>query len=107
MQVTIIKTNQELIISNCNLECDRQIMSDAVFHSTQICMTKNWNTVTDDVIGYTYAYHDNIWISYDDVKTATAKVSLYTHTSHTPLICFEVCTKRNKGSFKHSDEPRM
>jgi len=39
----------------------------------EICMTKNWNTVTDDVIGYTYAYHDNIWISYDDVKTATAK----------------------------------
>lgn len=107
MQVIIIKTNQELIISNCNLECHIQIMSDAVFHSTQICMNTRWNTVTDDVIGYTYAYYDNNWVSYDDVKTVTTKVSLYYHTSHTPLTRFDLCTKRNKGSFKHSDEPRI
>jgi len=107
MQVTIIKTNQELIISNCNLECDRQIMSDEVFHSTQICMNTKWNIVTDDVLGYTYAYYDNNWVSYDEVAVVTTKVSFYSHISHTPLTCFAVCTKRNKGSFKHSDEPRI
>lgn len=107
MQVTITKTNQELIISNCNLECDRQIMSDAVFHSTQICLNTNWKIVTDEEIGYTYAYYGNNWVSYDDVKVATTKVSLYSHTSHNPLTCYEVCTKRIKGSFKHSDKPRI
>ena len=82
-------------------------MSDEVFHSTQICINTKWNIVTDDVSGYIYAYYDNNWVSYDDVKTVTAKVSLYSYTSHTPLICFAVCTKSNKGSFKHSDEPRI
>jgi hypothetical protein len=82
-------------------------MSDEVFHSTQICMNPRWINVTDDDVEYTYAYYDNNWVSYDDVKTVTIKVSLYSHTSHTPLTCFEVCTKRNKVSFKHSDEPRI
>jgi hypothetical protein len=82
-------------------------MSDEVFHSTQICMNTKWNNVTDEVVGYTYAYYDNNWVSYDDVKMATLKVSLYSYTSHTPLTCFAVCTKRNKGSCKHSNEPRI
>jgi len=70
-------------------------------------MTTNWNTVSDDVLGYAYAYSNYNWVSYDDVKTVKAKVSLYSHTSHTPLTCFEVCTERSKGSFKHSDESRI
>ena len=81
-------------------------MSD-VFYSTQICMETKWNVVRDDVGGYIYAFYDNNWLSYDDIETIIIKVSLYSHTSHTPLTCFAVCTKSNRGSFEHSGEPRI
>jgi chitinase len=41
----------------------------------EICMTTNWNTVSDDVLGYAYAYSNYNWVSYDDVKTVKAKAN--------------------------------
>jgi len=29
--------------------------------------------VTDDVVGYTYAYNDDNWVSYDEVTLVTTK----------------------------------
>jgi len=39
----------------------------------EICMNTRWNIVTDDVLGYTYAYSDNNWVSYDEVTVVTTK----------------------------------
>jgi hypothetical protein len=51
-------------------------------------MNTRWNIVTDDVLGYTYAYYDNNWVSYDEVTVVTTKVSLYSHQPYfSHLLC--------------------
>jgi len=71
------------------------------------CMTPWSDTVTDDDVGYTYAYYGNNWVSYDDVKTAITKAKYVVDKGLAGTMIWSVESEDFRNICGEGENPRL